>query len=76
MSDARQRPPAEDLHADELARLIEHDGDVPRPTGWRLTPASVVAFVRGDQKLKIAPKFVGSRSSWSAAWSRWPPTAG
>ena len=62
MSDARQRPPAEDLHADEIARLAAHDGDAPRPAGWRLTPASVVAFVRGDAKLKIAPKFVGSRS--------------
>ena len=61
-ADARQRPPAEDGHADELARLAEHDGDAPRPAGWRLTPASVVAFVRGDDRLGIAPKFVGSRA--------------
>ena len=39
MTEVRQRPPAEDLHADELERLIAHDGDAPRPTGWRLTPA-------------------------------------
>ena len=75
MSDARQRPPAEDLHADELARLAAHDGDAPRPPGWRLTPAAVVAFVLGDAKLEIAPKFVGRARSSSAAWSRWPPTA-
>ena len=62
MSEERQRPPAEVLHADELARLAEHDGDAPRPPGWRLTPASVVAFVRGDAALGIAPKFVGSRA--------------
>jgi MoxR-like ATPase len=62
MSELRQRPPAEDLHAEELERLAAHDGDAPRPRGWRLTPASVVAFVRGDERLKIAPKFVGSRS--------------
>lgn len=62
MNEERQRPPAEDLHADELERLAQHDGDAPRPVGWRLTPASVVAFVRGDAELGIAPKFVGRRS--------------
>src|SRR4029079_9515443 len=30
--------------------------------GWLLTPASVVAFVRGDAALGIEPKFVGSRA--------------
>jgi MoxR-like ATPase len=60
--DERQRPPAEALHADELARLAEHDGDAPRPEGWRLTPRSVLAFVLGDAALGIAPKFVGSRA--------------
>jgi MoxR-like ATPase len=58
--DTRQRPPAEDLHADELERRAARDGDAPRPTGWRLTPASVVAFVRGDAALGVTPKFVGS----------------
>jgi MoxR-like ATPase len=61
MSEERQRPPAEDLHAEELARLQAGDAGAPRPAGWRLTPASVVAFVRGDERLGIAPKFVGSR---------------
>ena len=61
-AETRQRPPAEDLHADELARLAEDDGDAPRPAGWLLTPASVLAFVRGDDRRGIAPKFVGTRA--------------
>jgi MoxR-like ATPase len=58
----RQRPPAEERYADELARLTDHDGDAGRPPGWRLTPASVVAFVHGDERLGISRKFVGSRA--------------
>jgi MoxR-like ATPase len=57
-----QRPAAEVLCADELARLAQHDAGRPRPRGWKLTPASVVAFVLGDDKLAVAPKFVGSRA--------------
>ncbi|MGE0435037.1 MAG: AAA family ATPase [Planctomycetota bacterium] len=57
-----QRPSAEILHADELSRLADHDGDAPRPPGWKLTPKSVIAFVLGDEQLGIAPKFVGRRS--------------
>jgi MoxR-like ATPase len=59
-AEERQRPPAEDLHADELERLAALEGE--RPAGWRLTPAAVVAFVRGDERLGISPKFVGARS--------------
>lgn len=59
--DHLQRPPAELLYADELARLAEDDEGRPRPDGWRLTPDSVVRFVLGDETAKIAPKFVGSR---------------
>jgi MoxR-like ATPase len=57
-----QRPAAEVLYADELERLAKADGDAPRPGGWKLTPQSVLKFVLGDGKLKIEPKFVGSRS--------------
>lgn len=57
-----QRPSAETLYADELKKLIEQDGDAPRPEGWLLTPRSVLKFVLGDRKLKIEPKFVGERS--------------
>lgn len=56
-----QRPPAELLHAEELARLAAFDGDRPRPDGWRLTPDSVVRFVLGDEEHDIRPKFVGTR---------------
>lgn len=57
-----QRPPAELLYADELARLAEDDLGKPRPAGWKLTPRSVVAFVIGDKARQISPKFVGRRS--------------
>jgi MoxR-like ATPase len=57
-----QRPPAEVLFASELAKLAEADSEQPRPKGWRLSPRSVVTFVLGDDKLGIAPKFVGQRS--------------
>jgi MoxR-like ATPase len=57
-----QRPAAEVLYADELARLAARDANQPRPRGWKLTPASVIAFVLGDEKLAVAPKFVGPRS--------------
>src|SRR4051812_1228499 len=57
-----QRPAAEVLYADELARLTERDADRPRPRGWRLSPQGVVAFVLGDLELDIAAKFVGARS--------------
>jgi MoxR-like ATPase len=57
-----QRPSAEILYAAELARLAEQDRDAPRPAGWQLTPRSVLAFVMGDERLRIEPKFVGGRS--------------
>ncbi len=60
--DDLQRPAAELLYRDELSRLAEHDGDAPRPAGWRLTPRSVIAFVLGDETLGTEPKFVGRRS--------------
>jgi MoxR-like ATPase len=57
-----QRPAAEALYADELARLAAADAGQPRPEGWQLTPRSVLAFVLGDQTRNISAKFVGSRS--------------
>ena len=58
---ALQRPPAEVLHADELARLIASD-TLPRPPGWQLSPRAVRAFVLGDRELGIRTKFVGQPS--------------
>ncbi|MGV3721625.1 MAG: AAA family ATPase, partial [Actinomycetota bacterium] len=57
-----QRPAAELLYAEELSRLAKSDGDAPKPGGWRLTPASTLRFILGDESAGIAPKFVGSRA--------------
>jgi MoxR-like ATPase len=59
-----QRPAAEDLHADELQRLAEHDRDqhVTPPQGWLLSPRSVVDFTLGNRLLGISEKFVGERA--------------
>lgn len=57
-----QRPSAETLHADELARLAAEDAAKPKPPGWKLTPQSVLRFILGDARAGIAPKFVGRRA--------------
>ena len=57
-----QRPAAETLHAEELARLAGADAAKPKPPGWRMTPPSVLRFILGDAKAGIAPKFVGRRA--------------
>ena len=57
-----QRPAAEQLYADELARLIADDAGHPKPPGWRLSPRAVLRFILGDGKAGIAPKFVGRRA--------------
>jgi MoxR-like ATPase len=57
-----QRPPAEVLYADELARLAAAEASAPRPKGWNLSPLSVVRFVLGDEEMGIVAKFVGQRS--------------
>jgi MoxR-like ATPase len=56
-----QRPSAEVLYADELARLVETDADQPKPLGWQMSPRSVLTFVLGDPAKQVAPKFVGRR---------------
>ncbi|HZN33510.1 MAG TPA: AAA family ATPase [Pirellulaceae bacterium] len=59
---ALQRPAAEMLYADELARLTEASADEPKPRGWRLSPRAALSFVLGDAERGIAPKFVGRRA--------------
>ena len=59
---ALQRPPAEALHAAELAALVRADATAVKPPGWRLTPHSVLKFILGDEKAGIPPKFVGKRA--------------
>jgi MoxR-like ATPase len=57
-----QRPPAELLHADELARLAANDRD-PRPPGWALSLKAARAFVLGDDDLGIERKIVAPVAS-------------
>ncbi len=59
-----QRPPAEQLYADELARLAETDRRLGRPVprAWRLSAPAGVDFVLGDERQQISEKFVGSRA--------------
>ena len=52
------RAPAEQVHADELARLAEKD-EPARPAGWRLSPRAVRRFILGDDKLGVTRKFHG-----------------
>jgi len=59
MSAAILRPPAELLHAGELARLREADRD-PRPPGWALSPRAVRDFILGAPALEVSKKFVGA----------------
>jgi MoxR-like ATPase len=56
-----QRPPAEILYADELARLAAADSG-PRPPGWALSLPAVRKFIVGDDALKVRRKFVGHPS--------------
>lgn len=59
--DSIQRPPAEVLYADELARLAADDSG-PKPPGWSLSPRAVRTFVVGDEGRGIRKKFVGAPS--------------
>jgi MoxR-like ATPase len=56
-----QRPPAEHLYADELARLKKDDRD-PKPPGWQLSMKAVRRFIVGDRdirtKIVCAPSLI------------------
>src|SRR5689334_13863024 len=58
---AIQRPPAEALYQDELARLRESDRE-PRPPGWQLSPRAVRRFILGDDAAGISAKLVAPAS--------------
>lgn len=62
MTEQIQRPPAEELYADELERLASEERREAKPSGWLLSPRAVLRFVLGDPDKKIEPKFVGSRA--------------
>ena len=52
------RAPAEQVHAEELARLRDKDSG-PRPQGWGMSPRAVRSFIVGDDKLGVRRKFYG-----------------
>ncbi|MCI9512931.1 MAG: AAA family ATPase [Oscillospiraceae bacterium] len=65
MSDHKnvQRLPAEELYQRELEALISAERD-PIPTGWRMSPKSVLTYLTGNTSVKgveITPKYMGSR---------------
>lgn len=57
----QQRPPAEQLYADELSRLQQSDSD-PKPAGWSLSMKAVRRFIIGDHdiraKIVCAPSLI------------------
>lgn len=58
-----QRLPAEELYAKELDAIISAEKD-PVPTGWRMSPRSVLTYITGNTKVKgveITPKYMGNR---------------
>ena len=58
-----QRLPAEELCRRELEALMAAETD-PIPTGWRMSPRSVLTYIMGGEKVKgveITPKYMGSR---------------
>lgn len=56
--DQAVRLPAEQRHADELARLAAADKDA-KPPGWQLSPRAVRSFILGDDRLQVSRKFYG-----------------
>ncbi len=58
-----QRLPAEELYQTELDALISAETE-PIPTGWRMSPRSVLTYLTGNTKVKgvdITPKYMGSK---------------
>ena len=58
-----QRLPAEELFQRELDALTAAETD-PIPTGWRMSPRSVLTYIQGGTQIKgvdITPKYMGNR---------------
>ena len=58
-----QRQAAELLYQRELDALISAEQDAV-PTGWRMSPRSVLTYITGNTKVKgveITPKYIGNR---------------
>ncbi len=61
MTDTILRRSAEELYADEIAALIAADAKKTKPTGWAMTPQSVLTYITGGKvgKQVITPKYIG-----------------
>ena len=58
-----QRLPAEQLYQRELDALMAAEKDAI-PTGWRMSPRSVLTYITGGTKVKgveITPKYMGAQ---------------
>ncbi len=64
MSDKNvQRQAAEELYQKELDAIISAERD-PVPTGWRMSPRSVLTYITGNTSVKgveITPKYMGNQ---------------
>lgn len=56
------RLPAEQLYQEEIDALIKAERD-PVPTGWKMSPRSVLTYIVGGKagKKEITPKYIGHR---------------
>lgn len=58
-----QRQSAEERYAREIEALVSAERDSV-PTGWKMSPRSVLTYLMGDTKVKgveITPKYIGNR---------------
>lgn len=57
-----QRLPAELLYQKEIEALIKAEKD-PVPTGWSMSPRSVLTYITGGKagKIEITPKYIGHK---------------
>ena len=57
-----QRLPAEQLFQEEIDALIKAEKN-PIPTGWKMSPKSVLTYICGGKvgKKTIIPKYIGNK---------------